>query len=121
MPHSELAEKLYEDEKVKEMNLAPDVLQSVIIDAKYEGYMGKQERLAAGMKNLENRNIPADLDYSTISHLRYEARERLTAFKPGTLGQASRISGITPADITVIQIHLKKHEGREMRDELRND
>jgi tRNA uridine 5-carboxymethylaminomethyl modification enzyme len=120
-PHSELAEKLHEDEKVKEMNLAPDVLPSVIIDAKYEGYMGKQERLAAGMKNLENRNIPADLDYNKISHLRFEARERLSAFRPGTLGQASRISGITPADITVIQIHLKKHEGQEMRDEIRND
>ncbi|MBN1974775.1 MAG: tRNA uridine-5-carboxymethylaminomethyl(34) synthesis enzyme MnmG [Sedimentisphaerales bacterium] len=120
-PNSELAEKMNEDEKVKEMKLPEDVLYSVIIDAKYEGYLGKQERLAAGMKTLENRNIPSDLDYNTISHLRYEARERLTAFKPGTLGQASRISGITPADITVIQIHLKKHEGREMKNEIRND
>ncbi len=109
MPHTELAEKLPDDEHVKEMKLSEDVLQSVIIDAKYEGYLGKQERLASGMKSLENRNIPFDLDYNKISHLRFEAKERLSAFKPGTLGQASRISGITPADITVIQIHLKKH------------
>jgi tRNA uridine 5-carboxymethylaminomethyl modification enzyme len=112
--HSELAEKLQDDAHVKEMKLSEEVIQSVIIDAKYEGYLGKQERLAAGMKNLENRNIPLDLDYNKISHLRFEAKERLSAFRPGTLGQASRISGITPADITVIQIHLKKHEAREM-------
>jgi tRNA uridine 5-carboxymethylaminomethyl modification enzyme len=109
MPHSEIADKLTDDINVKEMKLTDDVLQSVIIDAKYEGYLGKQERLASGMKSLENRNIPFDLDYNKISHLRFEAKERLSAFRPGTLGQASRISGITPADITVIQIHLKKH------------
>ena len=113
-PHSELADKLKEDEKIREMKISDDVLQAVIIDAKYEGYLGKQERLVAGMKTLENRNIPTDLDYSKISHLRHEAKERLSAFRPSTLGQASRISGITPADITVIQIHLRKHEGRQV-------
>ncbi len=108
-PNSELAAKLPEDNTVKEMKISDEALQSVIIDAKYEGYLGKQERLVTGMKNLENRNIPSDLDYNKISHLRCEAKERLNAFKPATLGQASRISGITPADITVIQIHLKKN------------
>ncbi len=68
-PHSVIAEKLQEDEKVREMNLREEIIQSVIIEAKYEGYLGKQERLAAGMKTLENRNIPYDLDYNTISHL----------------------------------------------------
>lgn len=116
-PHSVLAEKLQDDEKVREMNLRDEIIQAVIIEAKYEGYLSKQERLAAGMKTLENRNIPDDLDYNTISHLRHEARERLTAFKPGTLGQASRISGITPADITVIQIHMKKREGKKTKDD----
>ena len=108
-PNSKLAEKLSEDSTVCEMKISDEALQSVIIDAKYEGYLGKQERLVTGMKNLENRNIPSDLDYNKISHLRCEAKERLNAFKPATLGQASRISGITPADITVIQIHLKKN------------
>jgi len=114
-PHNELAGKLSEDEKVRDMKISEEVIQAVIIDAKYEGYLGKQERLVAGLKTLESRKIPESLDYNSISHLRPEAKERLSAFKPSTLGQASRISGITPADITVIQIHLKK-EG-EMKDE----
>jgi tRNA uridine 5-carboxymethylaminomethyl modification enzyme len=86
-----------------------DVLEAVIIDAKYEGYLAKQERLVAGFSTLESKNIPPALDYNQIAHLRAEAKEKLSAFRPGTLGQASRISGVTPADITVIQIHLKKY------------
>jgi tRNA uridine 5-carboxymethylaminomethyl modification enzyme len=85
------------------------VLEAVIIDAKYEGYLAKQERLVAGFSTLESKNIPPALDYNQIAHLRAEAKEKLSAFRPGTLGQASRISGVTPADITVIQIHLKKY------------
>jgi tRNA uridine 5-carboxymethylaminomethyl modification enzyme len=81
----------------------------VAIDAKYEGYLNKQERLMAGFRSLENKKIPPALDYLDIMHLRTEAKEKLSAFRPATLGQASRLSGITPADITVIQIHLRKH------------
>jgi len=97
---------------------APDVLQAVSVDAKYEGYLAKQERLVAHLTTLEAKKMPADLDYSEITHLRAEAREKLSAFRPGTLGQASRISGITPADITVVQVHLKKRHaerGSEQR------
>jgi len=85
-----------------------DVLQAVIIDAKYEGYLVKQERLVTSFKALENRKIPLDLDYRKIVHLRAEAKEKLSVFRPSTLAQASRISGVTPADITVLQIYLKK-------------
>ena len=88
-----------------------DVLEAVTIDAKYEGYIAKQERLAAVQRNLGGKTIPAGLDYGTIEHLRAEAREKLTAFQPATLGHASRISGITPADITVLQVYLKRHFG----------
>jgi len=63
----------------------------------------------AGFEALEKKKIPANLDYNKIVHLRAEAKEKLSAFRPSTLGQAARIGGITPADITVIQIHLKKH------------
>ena len=90
-------------------SMGNDVLEAVTIDAKYEGYLVKQQRLVSSMQALENKRIPFDLDYNRILHLRSEAKEKLSAFRPGTLGQASRISGITPADITVIQIHLKKH------------
>jgi tRNA uridine 5-carboxymethylaminomethyl modification enzyme len=109
-PNNTLAETLAEKADVKNMNLAEDVLQAVIIDAKYEGYLAKQERLVAGFRTLENKKIPLDLNYNSMAHLRAEAKEKLSVFRPSTLGQASRISGITPADITVIQIHLKKGE-----------
>ncbi len=85
-----------------------DVSQAVIIDAKYEGYLAKQERLVASFRALENRKIPLDLDYRKIEHLRAEAKEKLSVFQPSTLAQASRISGVTPADITVLQVYLKK-------------
>lgn len=107
-PENPLADVLAEHPDVKVMNLSDDVVQAVIVDAKYEGYLGKQERLVANLKSLEKKRIPATLDYNDIDHLRAEAKEKLSAFKPSTLAQASRISGITPADITVIQVHLKK-------------
>ncbi|MFC1781220.1 tRNA uridine-5-carboxymethylaminomethyl(34) synthesis enzyme MnmG [Planctomycetota bacterium] len=109
-PHNELSDNLAELPEIKKLNLAHDVPEAVIIEAKYEGYLTKQQRLVAGLKTLDSRKIPLDLDYNSISHLRIEARERLVSFKPGTLGQASRISGITPADIMVIQIYLKKQQ-----------
>ncbi|HUT46222.1 MAG TPA: tRNA uridine-5-carboxymethylaminomethyl(34) synthesis enzyme MnmG [Sedimentisphaerales bacterium] len=99
---------LADNPDIQRMNLTEDVLQAAIIDAKYEGYLAKQERLVANLRTLEKKKMPEDLDYSSIAHLRPEAKEKLSAFKPSTLAQASRISGITPADITVIQIHLKK-------------
>ena len=111
-PHNVLVEQMAENPDIKNMNLAEDVLKAVVIDAKYEGYLAKQERLVAGFRTLEKKNIPADLDYNSIAHLRAEAKEKLSAFRPSTFGQASRISGITPADITVIQIHLKKSNDR---------
>jgi tRNA uridine 5-carboxymethylaminomethyl modification enzyme len=107
-PTNPLATTLAEHPDIKSMNLGRDVLQAVVTDAKYEGYLAKQERLVANLRTLESRKIPDDLDYSGILHLRSEAKEKLSAFQPETLAQASRISGITPADITVIQIHLKK-------------
>ncbi len=85
-----------------------DVSQAVIIDAKYEGYLAKQERLVAGFRALENKKVPLDLEYHRIEHLRTEAKEKLSIFKPSTLAQASRLSGVTPADITVLQVYLKK-------------
>jgi len=105
-----LGQKLAHIPDIKRMNLTEDVLGAAIIDAKYEGYLAKQERLVANMRTLERKKMPEDLDYNSIEHLRPEAKEKLSTFKPSTLAQASRISGITPADITVIQIHMKKEE-----------
>ncbi|MHC4616533.1 MAG: tRNA uridine-5-carboxymethylaminomethyl(34) synthesis enzyme MnmG [Planctomycetota bacterium] len=108
-PKNPVAQKLADYPDVKRMSLPTDVLQAVTIDAKYEGYLGKQERLVAGLKALEKERIPPDLDVGGVSHLRAEAREKLLTFRPATLAQAGRISGITPADITVLQIHLRRH------------
>jgi tRNA uridine 5-carboxymethylaminomethyl modification enzyme len=93
----------------QDKSLVSQIWQAVCIDAKYEGYLAKQQRLVAGLQSLESKKIPDRLDYNSIMHLRAEAKEKLSAFAPGTLAQAGRISGITPADITVIQIHLKKY------------
>ncbi|MHC4727077.1 MAG: tRNA uridine-5-carboxymethylaminomethyl(34) synthesis enzyme MnmG [Planctomycetota bacterium] len=111
-PHNTLMKKMADGPDIKNMSLAEDVFQAVAIDAKYEGYLAKQERLVAGFITLESKKIPAGLNYNTVTHLRAEAKEKLSVFKPSTFGQASRISGITPADITVIQIHLKKNNDR---------
>jgi tRNA uridine 5-carboxymethylaminomethyl modification enzyme len=85
-----------------------EVVEALAIDAKYEGYLAKQERLAALQHGLDSKRIPVDVDYEKIAHLRAEAKEKLIAFKPATLGLASRLSGITPADITVLQVYLRR-------------
>jgi tRNA uridine 5-carboxymethylaminomethyl modification enzyme len=93
------------------LSCSSEVIEATVTDAKYEGYVAKQERTVAMQRSLDGKRIPADVDYAKIEHLRVEAREKLSAFKPATLGHASRISGITPADITVLQVYLKRHSG----------
>jgi len=77
-----------------------------LVTLKYEGYIQRQQRAIVRFRDLEDRAIPADLDYGTSRHLRHEARERLTAVRPRNLGQAARGSGIQPADISVLLVHL---------------
>ncbi len=108
-PNSPIAETLADLPQIKHKNFKPDILEAVVIDAKYEGYLVKQENAVGKLKKMENYKLPDGLDYDRIEHLRAEARQKLKQFRPYTLGQVSRIGGITPADITVIQIHLKKH------------
>jgi tRNA uridine 5-carboxymethylaminomethyl modification enzyme len=118
-PDNTVAEQLAHNPPFKD--IAPNVLQAVIIDAKYDGYLAKQQRLVADLQTLENKKIPPDIDYYNISHLRTEAKEKLSRFRPANLGQACRISGITPADITVLRTYLKKyyqpHPCRKVADE----
>ncbi|MHC4131779.1 MAG: tRNA uridine-5-carboxymethylaminomethyl(34) synthesis enzyme MnmG [Planctomycetota bacterium] len=100
------------DSFIKEKKFPKYVIEAVTIDAKYEGYLKKQQKMITSMRNFENIKLLDNLDYSSITHLKAEACEKLSAFRPATLAQASRISGITPADITIIQVHLKKHLGK---------
>ena len=75
---------------------------------KYAGYIARQENEVARMKNLEDKQIPAGFDYADVPSLRIEARQKLMKIRPGTLGQASRISGVSPADIGILSVWLKR-------------
>ncbi len=88
--------------------LSPEVAEQVEIEAKYKGYIEKQEQEIEHMRRLEDWRIPSDLDYVQITGLRKEAQERLARFRPLTVGQASRIEGVTPADIALLLIHLRR-------------
>ena len=77
---------------------------------KYEGYIQKQQQQIEKFKRLENKKLREDFDYSKIDGLRIEARQKLNQFKPLSVGQASRISGVSPADINVLLIHLEKEK-----------
>ncbi|MCD4699124.1 MAG: tRNA uridine-5-carboxymethylaminomethyl(34) synthesis enzyme MnmG [Phycisphaerae bacterium] len=83
-----------------------EAVETVAIDCRYAGYVARQRSATAKMRQLNRSRIPDSLDYSAVPHLRAEATERLENIRPATLGQALRISGITPADITVLMIHL---------------
>ncbi|MBQ9737851.1 MAG: tRNA uridine-5-carboxymethylaminomethyl(34) synthesis enzyme MnmG, partial [Clostridia bacterium] len=88
--------------------LPKDVAEQVEISIKYEGYINRQIAQAAKFKKLENKKIPQDIDYSKIGGLRLEARQKLEKLQPLSIGQASRISGVSPADIAVLVVYLKQ-------------
>ena len=88
--------------------LAEDVIEQVTIETKYEGYIDKQYQQVERMRRLENKAIPANFNYESITGLRTEARQKLIRFQPATVGQAGRIAGVNPADISVLLIHLEK-------------
>ena len=88
--------------------LADDVREEVEIMARYDGYIAKQLEQIARMERLESRRIPAEFDYAAVTSLRLEAAEKLSAVRPHSIGQASRISGVSPADISVLLVYLEK-------------
>ena len=85
----------------------PEVFEQVEISVKYEGYIARQEQQIKEMRRIERKKIPADLDYSSLKSLRLEAIEKLSKIRPENLGQASRISGVNPADIAALNIILE--------------
>ena len=86
------------------------VTEQVEISIKYEGYIARQERQVAEMRRLEGKALPADMDYLSMNGLRLEARQKLDAIRPLNLGQASRISGVSPADVAALMIALQSRE-----------
>ncbi len=89
-------------------SLPADVVEQININLKYEGYIKRQQQQVEHFKKLEKRLIPAEIDYDDVSNLRKEARQKLKAVRPASVGQASRISGVSPADISVLLIYLGK-------------
>ena len=89
-------------------DLPADVAEQVEISVKYEGYIQRQQKQVEDFRKMERHKLPSDLDYSAIQGLRLEAREKLAAIRPLDLGQASRISGVSPADVTALMIWLER-------------
>ena len=86
--------------------LSPEVIEQINIDIKYEGYITRQKQQVEHFKKMEKKIIPADINYDDVSNLRKEARQKLAQVRPASLGQASRISGVSPADVSVLMIYL---------------
>lgn len=90
--------------------LTSDIFEQVEIDLKYEGYIKRQQAKVNEMRRLEVKKIPEDINYDDVYSLRLEAREKLKKVRPESVGQASRISGVSPSDISVLLIYLSKNE-----------
>ena len=88
-------------------DLPADVTEQVNINIKYEGYITRQKKQVEAFKKLENKKLSEDIDYSSIKGLRLEAASKLDMLKPVSIGQASRISGVSPADISVLLVYLQ--------------
>lgn len=84
-----------------------DVVEQVNINIKYEGYIKRQKKQVEQFKKLEKKRIPADIDYEEVQSLRLEAKQKLSQIRPASIGQASRISGVSPADISVLLVYLE--------------
>ena len=91
-----------------ELNYTPEEKEQVFINCQYEGYIAKANKEAEKMVNLDNKLIPDDIDYDKIHNLASEAKQKLKQIKPTSIGQAIRISGVNPADISLIMVYLKK-------------
>ena len=94
-------------------NLHPQVREQVNILIKYEGYIHRQMKQVEEFKRLENKKLPLNFDYDQIQNLRIEARQKLNKFQPISIGQASRISGVSPADISVLLVYLEREKGKK--------
>lgn len=115
---SEILEKILKRPEVsygampnRNESLPEDVVQQIEIIVKYSGYINRQELEVQKFKKMENKRIPEMFDFSTVPSLRLEARQKLSNIRPGTIGQAARISGVSPADISILIVWLKRSAG----------
>jgi tRNA uridine 5-carboxymethylaminomethyl modification enzyme len=90
---------------------SPDIVEQVVLEAKYAGYIDRQAAQVERFQRLDGKPIPHTFDYHAIPQLRHEAKEKLHTIRPASLGQASRISGIHPADLAVLLLYLDEPMG----------
>lgn len=103
----ELSYEILEPIDKQRKQLAYDVVEQVNINIKYDGYIKRQKRQVEQFKKLENKMVPENIDYYNIQSLRIEAKQKLSEIRPSSIGQASRISGVSPADISVLLVYLE--------------
>jgi tRNA uridine 5-carboxymethylaminomethyl modification enzyme len=100
--------------------IKPDVQEQIEIQVKYKGYIERQEAQVEQFRKMEEKKIPEELDYDQLDNLRLEAREKLNKIKPLSIGQASRISGVSPADISALMIYLEQYNRKNKDDQNEN-
>lgn len=108
----------YKDLPSRDESLPEEVVQQVEIAVKYAGYIDRQEQEVKKFKKLENKAIPDTFDFSTVPSLRLEARQKFAKIRPTTIGQAARISGVSPADISILMVWLKRSAGANQPDDF---
>ena len=109
-----ILQKIYDNEN---RNFLPyDVCEQVNINIKYEGYISRQMKQVRQFKKMEQKRIPSEIDYSKINSLRIEAVQKLTEIRPKSVGQAARISGVSPADISVLLVYLENYNRNVSRE-----
>jgi tRNA uridine 5-carboxymethylaminomethyl modification enzyme len=111
----------YKDLPNRNDALSEEVIQQVEIAIKYAGYIERQEAEVEKFKNLEDKQIPDSFEFSSVPSLRLEARQKLSKIRPTTIGQAARISGVSPADISILMVWLKRYGGAGEGNDLSAD
>jgi tRNA uridine 5-carboxymethylaminomethyl modification enzyme len=99
--------------KLIEIPFSEEIQEQISINLKYEGYINKAIKEAEKMLKLEKKQIPNDIDYDKIVNIASEARQKLKEVRPTTIAQAIRISGVNPADISILSVYLKKEYGKD--------
>ncbi len=105
-PDMNFSDLLGLDKELRERNISFPAQEQVEIEAKYKGYISRQNQQIEKFKKMENLSLPSQFHYDSIPGLRKEAQQKLDQFRPVSLGQASRISGVSPADISILMVYL---------------
>ena len=117
----ELSYELVEPIDKERPELSWDVRQQVDINIKYDGYISRQMKQVEQFKKMEVKKIPEDIDYEKVGSLRIEARQKLETYRPISIGQASRISGVSPADVSVLLVYLEQYGKNSKKEVIEND